>query len=220
MSELTKELLKARRGKNNADEIREEMCHVLTSIEVVRKLMGIPLEEINAEVEKKLKKYGKDKADSAESPCEVKETSEDIFKESKIGNTYEAVKLLEENSEKNLKIEKDGNLYDVNDFFQHCVGKKSAIIIRSFRLLPEEELCEMDASPYEDSVNAEELMDEIKEKASIISRSLSEDPDEYLKSLYFVLTFDNYKLYELTAEVTEKDIIFRSINSLDEIEED
>lgn len=220
MSELTKELLKARRGKDNADEIREEMCHVLTSIEVVRKLMGIPLEELNEEVEKKLKEYGKDKADSTEPPCEVTEISEDASKEIEIKNAHEAIKLFEENSEKNLKIEKNGKLYDVNDFFQHCIGEKSAFIIRSFRLLPEEELREMDASPYEKGINTEELVAEIK-NCSLNFCDSFEDCDEYLEDAYFALTLDNWEFYTMTAEVNEEDIVLRSTNSLlGESEED
>lgn len=58
MSELTKELLKRRRDKDNLDCIKEEMSHVLTSLLVVKTIFGISDEDIEEEAKKKLKKYG------------------------------------------------------------------------------------------------------------------------------------------------------------------
>lgn len=58
MSELTKELLKRRRGYDNNCEITEEMTHVLTSLYVVKKILGITDADIEIEAAKKLDKYG------------------------------------------------------------------------------------------------------------------------------------------------------------------
>lgn len=58
MSELTKELLKRRRGYDNICEIKEEMTHVLTSLYVVKKIFNITDADIELEAIKKLNKYG------------------------------------------------------------------------------------------------------------------------------------------------------------------
>ena len=58
MSELTKELLKKRRSKDNYSNIVEEMAHVYISLEVVKRLFGIGDDEINYEVILKERKYG------------------------------------------------------------------------------------------------------------------------------------------------------------------
>lgn len=136
---------------------------------------------------------------------------EDISKEIKIENTYDAIQLIEANSDKNLKIEKDRMLYSVNDFFQQCVGRKTAFIIRNFRLLPVEELIEMDASPYEPSIKTKDFLKEIKEEISIISSEISEDFDEYAKEAYFFLTFDNNEFHKVIAKINKNDIIFKCI---------
>lgn len=58
MSELTKELIKRRRGKDNMDGIVEEMTHVYVSLGVVKHILGIPESALEAEARKKLEKYG------------------------------------------------------------------------------------------------------------------------------------------------------------------
>ena len=58
MSELTKELLKRRRGYDNNCEVAEEMTHVLTSLYVVKEIFGITDANIEMEATKKLDKYG------------------------------------------------------------------------------------------------------------------------------------------------------------------
>lgn len=58
MSELTKALLKLRRGKSSMNEIAEEMAHVLISVEVVRRILGIEDGALEKEACKKLSKYG------------------------------------------------------------------------------------------------------------------------------------------------------------------
>lgn len=58
MSELTKALLKLRRGKSSMNEIAEEMAHVLISVEVVRRILGIEDVALEREACKKLNKYG------------------------------------------------------------------------------------------------------------------------------------------------------------------
>ena len=58
MSELTKELLKRRRGYDNNCEVAEEMTHVLTSLYVVKEILGITDANIEMEATKKLDKYG------------------------------------------------------------------------------------------------------------------------------------------------------------------
>lgn len=57
MSELTKELLKRRRGSTNYDAIKEEVSHVLISLHVVKTVLDISDEEIEAEAKRKLDKY-------------------------------------------------------------------------------------------------------------------------------------------------------------------
>ena len=58
MSELTKALLKRRRDFDNISEITEEMAHVLTSLCVVKEILGISDNDIEMEALKKLEKYG------------------------------------------------------------------------------------------------------------------------------------------------------------------
>lgn len=58
MSELTKELLKRRRGKCNIDNIKEELSHVLISTMVLQKVLGISQQDIEDEAKRKLEKYG------------------------------------------------------------------------------------------------------------------------------------------------------------------
>lgn len=58
MTELTKELLKRRRGKSNAECIKEELSHVLISLRVVMLILGITDEDLENEAKKKLEKYG------------------------------------------------------------------------------------------------------------------------------------------------------------------
>lgn len=58
MTELTKELLKRRRGKSNAECIKEESSHVLISLHVVMLILGITNEDIENEAKRKLEKYG------------------------------------------------------------------------------------------------------------------------------------------------------------------
>lgn len=58
MSELTKALLKHRRNKCMINSIKEEISHVLISIEVVCQILEISKFDIEKEAEKKLKKYG------------------------------------------------------------------------------------------------------------------------------------------------------------------
>ena len=57
MSELTKELLKKRREKDNWDELIEEMSHVYISLEVVKTLYGISDKDIQKQVDLKKEKY-------------------------------------------------------------------------------------------------------------------------------------------------------------------
>lgn len=58
MSELTKELLKRRRGYKNDECIKEELSHVLISLHIVKTILGITDEDIENEAKKKLEKYG------------------------------------------------------------------------------------------------------------------------------------------------------------------
>lgn len=58
MAELTKELLKRRRGHQNDKCIKEELSHVLISLHVVKTILGITDEDIENEAERKLEKYG------------------------------------------------------------------------------------------------------------------------------------------------------------------
>lgn len=58
MTELTKELLKRRRGRQNDECIKEELSHVLISLHVVKTVLGITDEDIENEAQRKLKKYG------------------------------------------------------------------------------------------------------------------------------------------------------------------
>ena len=57
MSELTKELLKRRRGKYNMPNIIEELSHVLISCKSVQNNFLIADEEINKEISIKQLKY-------------------------------------------------------------------------------------------------------------------------------------------------------------------
>ena len=58
MAELTKELLKHRRGRQNDECIKEELSHVLISLHVVKTILGITDEDIENEAQRKLEKYG------------------------------------------------------------------------------------------------------------------------------------------------------------------
>ena len=58
MAELTKELLKRRRGHKNDECIKEELSHVLISLHIVKTILGITDEDIENEAKKKLEKYG------------------------------------------------------------------------------------------------------------------------------------------------------------------
>ena len=58
MAELTKELLKYRRGHQNDECIKEELSHVLISLHVVKTIFGILDKDIENEAIKKLEKYG------------------------------------------------------------------------------------------------------------------------------------------------------------------
>ena len=57
MSELTKELLKKRREKDNWNELIEEMSHVYISLEVIKTLYGISDKDIQKQVDLKKEKY-------------------------------------------------------------------------------------------------------------------------------------------------------------------
>lgn len=59
MSELTKELLKKRRGKDNREQIIEEMAHVYISLNVVKNILNITDNEINNQIELKENKVMK-----------------------------------------------------------------------------------------------------------------------------------------------------------------
>ena len=52
MAELTKELLKRRRGRQNDQCVKEELSHVLISLHVVKTVLGITDEDIENEAEK------------------------------------------------------------------------------------------------------------------------------------------------------------------------
>lgn len=58
MAELTKELLKRRRGRQNDQCVKEELSHVLISLHVVKTVLGITDEDIENEARRKLEKYG------------------------------------------------------------------------------------------------------------------------------------------------------------------
>lgn len=58
MSELTKELLKRRRGKCDMDGIKEELSHVMISTMVLQEVLGISQMDIENEAKRKLEKYG------------------------------------------------------------------------------------------------------------------------------------------------------------------
>lgn len=58
MSELTSALLDFRRGRDSVSHIVEEFSHVLISMEVCRRCMGISPYKIELEAAKKLEKYG------------------------------------------------------------------------------------------------------------------------------------------------------------------
>lgn len=57
MTELTKEILKSRRGCPNSDIIKEELSHVLMSLYVYADICGIKQGDIEKESSKKLSKY-------------------------------------------------------------------------------------------------------------------------------------------------------------------
>lgn len=57
-AELIQACSKVKRGKNNRDNLKEEMAHVSISLAVVAKIYGISEFEIIEEVNKKCDKYG------------------------------------------------------------------------------------------------------------------------------------------------------------------
>ena len=57
MAELTKELIKRHRGRDNRPELVEELSHVLASAFVTQAVLGIGFDELSAELQKKIDKY-------------------------------------------------------------------------------------------------------------------------------------------------------------------
>lgn len=57
-AELIQACSKVKRGKNNRDNLKEEIAHVSISLAVVAKIYGISEFEIIKEVNKKCDKYG------------------------------------------------------------------------------------------------------------------------------------------------------------------
>lgn len=57
MNELTKELLKRRRNKNNKTQIAEEMAHTYISLRTVQKLFNISDEELQQQINVKRSEY-------------------------------------------------------------------------------------------------------------------------------------------------------------------
>lgn len=160
--------------------------------------------------------YYDDDIDSIERLYTDLKEIEDISKEIKIKNTYDAAQLLIKHSKKNLKIEKDDTLYDVDNFSQHNINGTSVFVVKSSKLIPKEELREANITFYKNGLKAQELTKEIKKNASMLSYVLCKNFNECLENCYLFLTFDNRKLYEITAEVNGKNIIFRGIKSLSE----
>lgn len=58
MAELTSVLLNRHRGRIDKANVTEELAHVLISCEVVRRICGISIDQLEAESLKKLQKYG------------------------------------------------------------------------------------------------------------------------------------------------------------------
>ena len=160
--------------------------------------------------------YFEDDIDSVERLYVDLKEIENPSKEIKIKNTYDAVQLLIKHSKKNLKIERDNTLYDVDNFSQHNINGTSVFVVKSSKLIPKEELGETNITFYKNGLKAQELTKEIKKNASMLSYVLCKNFNECLESCYLFLTFDNRKLYEVTAEVDGKNIIFRGTKSLDD----
>ena len=160
--------------------------------------------------------YFEDDIDSVERLYVDLKEIENTSKEIKIKNTYDAAQLLIKHSEKNLKIEKNKVLYDVDSFSQHNINGTSIFIVKSSKLIPKEEIRGTGTSLYKNGLKAQELTKEIKKNASMLSYVLSKNFNESLECCYLFLTFDNRKLYEVTAEVDGKNIIFRGTKSLDD----
>jgi len=59
LSELQKELTKSLRGKENRQNIIEEIAHCYISIDMIKKTHNISMNEINKEIEKKINEYKK-----------------------------------------------------------------------------------------------------------------------------------------------------------------
>ena len=59
LSELQKELTKSLRGKENRQNIIEEIAHCYISIDMIKKTHNISMNEINEEIEKKINEYKK-----------------------------------------------------------------------------------------------------------------------------------------------------------------
>ena len=59
LSELQKELTKSLRGKENRQNIIEEIAHCYISIDMIKKTHNISMNEINKEIKKKINEYKK-----------------------------------------------------------------------------------------------------------------------------------------------------------------
>ena len=59
LSELQKELTKSLRGKENRQNIIEEIAHCYISIDMIKKTHNISIDEINKEIERKINEYKK-----------------------------------------------------------------------------------------------------------------------------------------------------------------
>lgn len=59
LSELQKELTKSLRGKENRQNIIEEIAHCYISIDMIKKTHNISMNEIDKEIEKKINEYKK-----------------------------------------------------------------------------------------------------------------------------------------------------------------
>ena len=57
LSELTKEITKYHRGKDNLDAMAEEMAHVLICIDELAHMLGIPKWKIQAEIDRKYAQF-------------------------------------------------------------------------------------------------------------------------------------------------------------------
>jgi hypothetical protein len=59
LSELQKELTKSLRGKENRQNIIEEIAHCYISIDMIKKTHNISMNEIDKEIKKKINEYKK-----------------------------------------------------------------------------------------------------------------------------------------------------------------